>query len=203
MQFLLKGRINVVSNFQSTKLMKMTFPCFNLQKYLCASALPLNLRPRGRAEEGCPERPGRGGPVGITSPFLSSAGSGGGWPRAVGGRGRLPAPRYFSYPLPTGSLSHQGSSRNAQLSASPGGVQGHSSGTGEIPAPRGFSRREAAWVRGGSGGRHVFSPLTNFDRSSAWSRAVGRGSWPGSRGTGWPQGLPRLPAPCPQPDRPG
>lgn len=42
----------------------------------------------------------------------------------VGGGGRLPEPRCF-YPLPTGSLSHQGSSKNAQLSAS----QGQSKGT--------------------------------------------------------------------------
>lgn len=36
--------------------------------------------------------------------------------------------------------SYQGSSRNAQSSVSPGGVQGHSPGTGEVPVPRSFAQ---------------------------------------------------------------
>lgn len=145
-----------------------------------ASALPLNLRPQGRAEGAWPvEARLRGTCWNNVPASLLRRQRRRLVPGTLGGRGSLPGPRLFS--LPAGSQPRQGSSKNAQLSASPAGVQGHSRGTGEVPVPRGFARPGASWVRGiwdaVRVGDRASSPQTNFDKCLARSPCgtVGRG----------------------------
>ena len=127
-----------------------------------ASALPLNSRPQGRAEEKAgPVRPGCGGPVGIMSPLQSSAGRGGGWSRGrfAGGDACLGRGAFLPlYPPAVTPVKGPQGMRSRQLPQ--GASKGAALGLVRCQSPGALPTREASWMRGvpdgGSGGRQGF-----------------------------------------------